>query len=126
MHNRKLELVQGLMPRVPPEYQHSVDDAMKSWWVNIRRGGGMRLTELGYKMLKDVLKLECWTLDLSDQERLIFSKRLILDLDSKLEWPYYIEVSIKKKIRQIVFFNSREAMMATIYGDLERWLASIG
>jgi hypothetical protein len=126
MHNRKLEIVQGLMPQVPMEYQQSIDSAMKTWWVNIRRDGGMRLTDLGYEMLHDVLKLESWRLDLADEPRQIFTKRLILDLDRKLKWPYYIEVNIKKKIRHIVFFGSREAMMATMYGDLERWLGSIG
>ena len=99
---------------------------MKTWWANIRRDGGMRLTEAGYEIMHDVLRLESWELDLSDQERVIFTKRVILDLDRKLEWPYYIQVSMKKKRRRIVFFGSREAMMATMYGDLQKWLASIG
>jgi len=99
---------------------------MRTWWANIRRTGGMRLTDLGYQMLHDVLKLESWELDLRDHERVVFTKRLILDLDHKLEWPYFIEVNMKKKRRRIVFFGSREAMMATMYGDIERWLASLG
>ena len=99
---------------------------MKTWWANIRRDGGMRLTDLGYEIMHDVLRPESWELDLSDQERVIFTKRVILDLDRKLEWPYYIQVSMKKKRRRIVFFGSREAMMATMYGDLQKWLASIG
>ena len=114
------------MPRVPLEYQQSTDSAMKTWWANIRRDGGMRLTDLGYQILHDVLKLESWELDLRDNERVVFTKKLILDLDRKLEWPYYIEVNIKKQRRRMVFFGSREAMMATMYGDIERWLASIG
>ena len=126
MRNRKLDLVQGLMPQVPLEFQQSIDHAMKTWWVNIRRDGGMRLTELGYEVMHDLLKLESWELDLADRERQIFTKRLILDLDRKLEWPYYIEVNVKKKRRRIVFFGSQEAMMATMYGDLEKWLASLG
>jgi hypothetical protein len=126
MPNRKLEIIQRLMPQVPLEYQQSVESAMKTWWVNIRRGGGMRLTDTGYEMMHDVLKLESWELDLADHDQHIFTKRLILDLDRKLQWPYYIEVSIKKKRRRIVFFGSKEAMMATMYGDLEKWLASLG
>ena len=114
------------MPQVPLEYQQSTDSAMKTWWVNIRRDGGMRLTDLGYEIMHDVLRLESWELDLRDREHIIFTKRLVVDLDRKLEWPYYIEVSVKKKRRRIVFFGSREAMMATMYGDLEQWLASLG
>lgn len=126
MPERRLEIIQRLMPQVPLEYQQSTDHAMKTWWANIRRDGGMRLTDLGYEIMHDVLKLESWELDLRDRERTIFTKRLIVDLDRKLEWPYYIEVSVKKKRRRIVFFGSREAMMATMYGDLERWLANLG
>jgi hypothetical protein len=126
MHDRKIEIVQRLMPQIPLEYQQSTDHAMKTWWVNIRLDGGMRLTDLGYEMLHDVLQIESWALDLADRERVIFTKRLVLDLDRKLEWPYYIDVNVKRKRRRIVFFGSREAMMATMYGDLEQWLNSIG
>ena len=99
---------------------------MKTWWVNIRRDGGMRLTRHGYDVMHGILKLESWEMDLADQDRHIFTKRLILDLDRKLQWPYYIEVSVKKKVRRIVFFGSREAVMATMYGDLEQWLKNYG
>jgi hypothetical protein len=126
MHDRRLDIIQRLMPQIPMEYQQSVDHAMKTWWANIRRDGGMRLTAAGYEMMHDVLKLESWRLDLAEQPRQIFTKRLILALDRKLEWPYYIEVNVRKRIRHIVFFGSREAMMATMYGDLEKWVASLG
>jgi hypothetical protein len=99
---------------------------MQTWWVNIRRDGGMRLTELGYEMMNGILGLESWELDLADRERVVFTKRLILDLDRKLQWPYYLDVNVKRRRRRIVFFGSREAMMATMYGDLEQWLNSIG
>jgi len=125
MHDRRLEIVQRLMPQIPMEYQQSADSAMRTWWANIRRDGGMRLTDLGYEIMHDVLRLESWELDLRDRDHTIFTKRLIVDLDRKLEWPYYIEVSIKKKRRRMVFFGSREAMMASMYGDLKQWLASI-
>jgi len=125
MHDRRLEIVQLLMPLVPMEYQQSIESVMRTWWANIRRDGGMRLTDLGYEIMHDVLRLESWELDLRDRDHTIFTKRLIVDLDRKLKWPYCIEVSIKKKRRRMVFFGSREAMMATMYGDLKQWLASI-
>ena len=126
MHDRRLQIIQRLMPQIPLEHQQSVDHAMRTWWANIRRGGGMRLTACGYEIMHDVLKLESWRLDLAEEPRQIFTKRLILDLDRKLAWPYYIEVNVRKKVRHIVFFGSREAMMATMYGDLKQWLHSIG
>jgi len=129
MHNRKLEIVQRLMPQVPMEYQQSIDSAMITWWANIRRDGGLRLTNHGYEIMHDVLKLESWVLDLSDgneprSSRSRMTKKIILDLDRKLEWPYYLDFNARKKSRRIVFFGSKEAMMAAMYGDLERWLDS--
>ena len=113
------------MPQIPMEYQQSIESAMRTWWANIRRDGGMRLTDLGYRIMHDVLRLESWELDLRDRDHTVFTKRLIVDMDRKLEWPYYIEVSVKRKRRRMVFFGSREAMMASMYGDLKQWLASI-
>ena len=62
----------------------------------------------------------------SQPSRSPMTKKVILDLDRKLIWPYYLDFNARKKRRRIVFFGSREAMMAAMYGDLERWLASLG
>ena len=131
MQNRKLEIVTRLRDSIPEDLQESIDQAMITWWANIRRDGGMRLTNHGYKIMHDILKLESWYLDLTDTDesgpwRSRITKKTILDLDRKLEWPYYLDFNARKKTRRIVFFGSREAMMATMYGDIERWLASIG
>ena len=124
--NKKKTITNTLLSMLPESEKMTEDLAMKTWWANIRRDGGLRLTDLGYEIMHDVLGLESWQLDLADQERQIFTKRLILGLDRKLEWPYYIEVSVKKKRRRIVFFGSREAMMASMYGDLQKWVDSLG
>ena len=99
---------------------------MVTWWANIRPEGGLRLTRHGYEMLHDVLKMESWELDLTQADRRVFNKRLILDMDRKIEWPYYIDVNARRQKRRVVFFSSREAMMASMYGDLQQWLGSIG
>ncbi len=131
MSNRKLDIVQRLLADIPVQYKESESQAMITWWANIRRDGGFRLTQHGYAIMHDVLKLESWVLDLSDGNDIQSShsritKKIILDLDRKLEWPYYLDFNARKKRRRIVFFGSREAMMAAMYGDLERWLASLG
>lgn len=129
MQNRKLEIVTRLRDSIPEKFQESIDQAMVTWWANIRKDGGMRLTNHGYKIMHDVLKIESWALDLSDTDevgstRSRIDKKTILDLDRKLEWPYYLDFDARKKKRQIIFFGSREAMMATMYGDLKKWLAN--
>ena len=125
MQNRKLEIVARLRDEIPEQYQESVDQAMITWWANIRPEGGMRLTRHGYEMLHDVLKMESWELDLTQADRRVFNKRLILDMDRKIEWPYYIDVNARRQKRRVVFFSSREAMMATMYGDLKKWLDNL-
>ena len=119
------------MGDIPDALREPEDRAMITWWANIRRDGGLRLTSHGYQIMHDVLKLESWVLDLSDgndtrSSRSSMTKKIILDLDRKLEWPYYLDFNARKKRRRIVFFGSREAMMAAMYGDIERWLASLG
>ena len=122
--------MQRLLPDIPDALREPQQQAMITWWANIRRDGGLRLTHHGYEIMHDVLKLESWVLDLSDgndtqSSRSRVTKQIILDLDRKLTWPYYLDFSARKKRRRIVFFGSREAMMAAMYGDLNLWLNSI-
>ena len=130
MLNRKLDIVQRLLADIPNALREPEDRAMKTWWANIRPQGGLRLTQHGYHIMHEVLQLESWQMDLSGTDpshpsRSRITKKIILDLDRKLAWPYYLDFNARKKRRRIVFFGSREAMMASMYGDLERWLASL-
>lgn len=106
-------------------FRETSDRAMITWWANIRDNGGLRLTRHGYEILHDILKLESWQLDLSAQPPQILDKRLLLEMDRKLQWPYYFDVNTRRQRRHLVFFSSREAMMATMYGDLKKWLQNL-
>ena len=95
-----------------------VDTAMKTWWYNIRTNGGLRLSELGYFTFKKVMDLESYSMAIDWGT---FDLATVLKLDQRLQMPYYIEV--KKKIpTNVVFFGSREAMLAKLYGDLNKFL----
>ena len=114
----KLKLTQAVLDQLPKEHNMEVDTAMKVWWYNIRPSGGLRLTELGYFTFKRVMELESYAMEI-DWTR--FDRSTILKLDRCLHMPYYIEV--KKKIPvNIIFFGSREAMLARLYGDLTKFL----
>ncbi len=104
---------------MPPGVERpEVDSAIKSWFQNIRPQGGFRLTRAGYDALV-MLNIDCWSLDL---ERHRITKRDLLTLDHHLAYPYYID----SKNKSIVLFSSREAMMATLYGNIAVWLQSSG
>lgn len=83
------------------------------WWVNYQEHGGFRLTQEGYHILRDNMDMPCWTLNLTS-----VTPRILLALDQKLTTPYYLDV----RKRKIVMFGSQEAMMATLHGDLDRYL----
>lgn len=91
---------------------------MSLWWYNIRRNGGLRLTEVGYFVMHNVLEIESYRMAIDLDQ---FDRQMILDLDRKLQMPYYIEVKKKLPVN-IVFFGSREAVLAQLYGSLKKFL----
>lgn len=130
MQNRKLDIVTGLIGQIPDSQRETIDQAMVTWWANIRKDGGLRLTKHGYEILHNVLKLESWEFDLTNPDaagawKAPINKKIILSMDRKLKWPYYLDFSPRKKTQRVVFFGSQEAMMVTMYGNLKFWLDSI-
>lgn len=116
MPRNKRTLTQTLVQLFDHESAVSVDQAMLTWYCNIRPTGGLRLTDSGYQALK-WLDLEQWTVSIADPKTTL-TKSLLLALDRKLQYPYYIDY--RKK--QLIFFSSREAMLATLYGDVAQFL----
>lgn len=106
------------MSNLPEGHGMDIGTAMKVWFYNIRANGGLRLTELGYFTFKKVMDLESYSMEI-DWET--FDRTTILKLDRRLQMPYYIEVN-KKIPKNIIFFGSREAMLARLYGDLNKFL----
>jgi len=111
----KAELTQHLLELLecnPTEYK----SAFGSWWYNTRDLGGWRLTATGFTILKQ-LEFEFWNFELpEDWQR--HNKRVMLGLDRKLSWPYYYGK------HRISFFNSKDAMMLNLVGNVEEWLAN--
>ena len=115
----KRQLTKELIDLLPEEQRISVASAIPSWWYNIRRNGGMRLTALGYQTFVDQLELEHYAHSIDDP--LLFNQQTILKLDRKMQMPYFIEA--KKGIpKRIVFFGSKEAVMVNLYGNLQQFL----
>jgi hypothetical protein len=118
MKNRKLEIITKLIDLVPEARRETVDQAMVTWWANIRSTGGPRLTDHGYYMLHDLLEIESWSVAIEDPRKPL-NKKLILAMDQKLTWPYYISRT------HVVFFSSRDAVMASLYGDLGNYIKNL-
>ena len=118
----KQKLTEQLVKQLYPDSGITVKRAMHTWWFNIRKNGGMRLTGPGYTVFTEQLDLARYEWPIADA--LTFNQHVILALDRKLHMPYYIS-STKGIPKKIVLFGSQEAVMVNLYGDLGRWLDSI-
>lgn len=114
----KSEITEQLVKLLPPSHVVLVKEAKLTWWHNLREQGGLRLTYDGYTALAKHLEFESWSINLQPNS---VNKKLLLELDKKMTYPYYIKT---RAPASIIFFGSRDAMMATLYGDLSQWLSS--
>ena len=115
----KRNLTEELIALLAEEDRVDLKFAMSSWWFNLRRNGGMRLTSIGYSALAKDLELEHYSYVIDDPH--VFDKQLILKLDRKMQMPYYIH-TVKGIPKKIVFFGSKEAVMVNLYGNLQQFL----
>ncbi len=115
----KKKLTQELVQQLDTDVGISFTQAMRTWWFNIRKNGGMRLTAPGYRVFTQELDLASYEFAITDPHQ--FNQHMILDLDRKMQMPYYISAT-KGIPKKIVFFGSREAVMVNLYGDLQKFL----
>lgn len=114
----KLAITQALVAQLPESFAEPVEIAARTWWANIRKTGGLRLTEHGFYVFSRVLDLAHYDLDIHPGPG---NRRTILSLDRKLQSPYYIRIEKRIPV-EICMFGSREAVVAQLYGNLEKFL----
>jgi hypothetical protein len=115
----KKKLTETLVNQLDPDWGITVKKAMRTWWFNIRSSGGMRLTLPGYDAFVKDLDLENYSFSIDDPTE--FNQQMILDMDRKLQMPYYIH-AVKGIPKKVIFFGSKEAMVTNLYGDLKKFL----
>ncbi len=116
-NSQRLFLVAAILSTSDLDPALTVDQADQRWFHNHRSGGGLRLTSAG---LQDFLKLglNSWSFELGTTK---MSSRHLIKLDNRLEYPYFID----RKKNRILFFGGKEAMMATLYNDAQKWLENL-
>lgn len=115
----KKKLTETLVNQLDPDWGVTVKKAMHTWWFNLRSTGGMRLTSAGYYAFTEELDLEHYSYHVNDPTDI--NQQMILNMDRKLQMPYYIH-AVKGIPKKIIFFGSREAMVTNLYGDLKKFL----
>jgi hypothetical protein len=93
---------------------------LTEWWWDARSGGGLRLTDLGFQTFTKIIDLEHWQFDIADS---ILTPRNLLALDRFMTCPYYL----KRQRRQhsLILFGDRESTVASLYGDIPRFIESL-
>lgn len=114
----KKKLTETLVAQLPETHRLTFEQAMRTWWVNRRKSGGMRLTDEGYHAMSTLLDLANYEIEINPQT---FNRQIMLMLDRKLLMPYYIRIE-KRRHWSVIMFGSREAMLARLYGDIEPFL----
>jgi len=92
-------------------------------WENTRNEGGFRLTTKGYDLLSNYLELENHKVKLDAID--FYESKILLMLDQKLKHPYYIDnisFTVKPTVVTMMFFDSKEAMLAILYGNIQKFL----
>ena len=77
------------------------------------------MTGPGYSAFVKDLELKHYEYTIDDP--MLFNQHMILDLDRKMQMPYYIH-AVKGVPKKIVFFGSREAVMVNLYRNLQQFL----
>jgi len=115
----KLKLTKKLVEELPKENQLTIAHAKVTWWCNFRNSGGMRLTTIGYQAFCEALDIIFYEYEIEDPTE--FNQKMILDLDRKMQTPYYIH-TVKKIPKKVIFFGSKEMLMIKLYGNLKKFL----
>ena len=119
MSKNKREIVQHVLSLLPETQRISESDAFRTWYQNIRKSGGLRLSFVGYRTFQAV-DIQNWPVELQDIKRYT-TPPMLLELDRKMQYPYFIDY----KNKRMIMFSSRDAMMATLYGDLKTFLKQL-
>jgi hypothetical protein len=107
-------LTQQLLNQLPVDDRPSFEQAMKSWWQDLRDDSGLRLSISGYDAFK-FLKLDRHEFEFTNA----LSPSLLMILHRKLDCPYYLKVG---KTPRLIMFGSQQAVMYAMYGDMEKFL----
>ena len=102
-----------------------VDKLLFKWWFT-GRSDVLRLTEFGDSMFR-LAEIEFYTFDFHRRTDMS-DHAYMLELTKKIKCPYYLGVNKsedKKKIPYIKLYDSKIAMLISLYGTLVEYLDSI-
>lgn len=115
----KLDYTQQILEQLPADKRPTEEEALSSWWQDIRSDGGLRLSPEGCILFK---KLGIASYEFEIPRNTSVLPNTLLTLGNKLTCPYYIAIG---KTPMLVLFGSKEATMYSLYGDINRFIKAI-
>lgn len=104
----------------------TVEECVRRWWQTGSSGTSLRLSEMGDTMFR-IADIEFYQYDFN--VKLVEGHHgYILDMSKKLKCPYFIGVTRtpgKKNQPYIRLYDSKIAMMISLYGDIDTYIKSI-
>jgi len=119
----RIKLTQEWLDQLDSEFRPDLDKAMLEWWRNIRHNGGLGLSDVGYAWLTQELELPHWRYVIPHTSATSMSLQRQLTLDRHCPCVYWFRASSRHF--ELTLFDSREAVVYQLYGDLDRYLAAL-
>jgi hypothetical protein len=104
-------------------YDLDYDNVMFKWWFTGRQEG-LRLTDEGLSAF-ELADIEYYDCEFKQDGQSFHN--FVLNLNKKIHCPYYIGVNKNEKEKRffIRLFDSKIAMMLTLYGNIQEYLNSV-
>ena len=118
------EAVVGQLPAI--NNFTTVEEAMKKWWFTGTSSDVLRLSEIGDMNFR-MAQIEFYQYEFTPKAEDTYHSYMI-DLGKKMRCPYYLgvnKVEGKKSKPYIRLYDSKIAMMISLYGNLDSYLKSV-
>jgi hypothetical protein len=123
MNENKLKITQAVLAQLPST-NYPIETTIKDWWFT-KSNEGLRLTLVGDTSFR-LAQIEYFDLPLEVKQ--VNWHKFILDCSKKIKCPYYIGVNKnehKQKEAFIRIYDSKIAMLTTLYGSIQEYLESV-
>ena len=107
-----------------PTTEYSLPPVIKEWWMT-KSNESLRLSAMGDMAFRHA---EIEFFDLPFEVKQNNWHKFILDCSKKIKCPYFIGVNTKegnKKTMYIRLYDSKIAVVMTLYGDIHSYLESV-
>ncbi len=109
-----------------PSIDKPIDKIIFEWWMTGNSGPSLRLTDIGDGYFR-MANIEYYQCPLKPSKKESYYS-FITEISKKIKCPYFLGVNKKENEKSepyIRLYDSKIAMMMTLYGDIHSYLESI-